>query len=232
MDVSSTPSTDALFYNRGAASIAHDIYRAHKFVEADTSMLGGLGERYFSHPFVVSHQGLRGGPVRSHLRSIVGDDGEPTASNLDLVRPATVQRIIFDSPEGNRAVGVTYVLNDAPTSTGGGDPAPVFAPLAPWGRVILAGGALMSPRLLMLSGVGPFQRHDEIFADGFSVPFHTCPLRATGPGGVDPWTPRVKGTRNIDVVDDSFHPAPLSAHPVATIMAVAEKASDILSRLL
>jgi hypothetical protein len=30
----------------------------------------------------------------------------------------------------------------------------------------------MSPRLLMLSGVGPFQRHDEIFADGFSVPFH------------------------------------------------------------
>jgi choline dehydrogenase-like flavoprotein len=443
MDVSSTPSTDALFYNRGAAGIAHDIYRAHKFVEADTSMLGGLGERYFSHPFVVSHHGLRGGPVQSHLTSIVGDDGESTAGNLDLVRLAAVQRIIFDSPEGSRAVGVTYVFNDATTSPGGGDPAPVFAPLAPWGRVILAGGALMSPRLLMLSGVGPFHRHDEIFADGFSVPFHidnpdigtslfdhvatsvtfeysgappfnayhygdyaanaadlsqyagarsgpyaqygpvsvmqeyvdprfdlgrarrghrrqpnvevfvnpfgvgaaggpyngpknltalamllrprasglmqidkdgfvkyppiyltdaqdlelmtesifqllamfrdnrdlqlvfgpggrshpnlrpdriddvreyvrgwdpvdgvfytrliinhwggTCPLRATGPGGVDPWTLRVKGTRNIHVVDASLHPAPLSAHPVATIMAVAEKASDILSRLL
>jgi hypothetical protein len=26
----------------------------------------------------------------------------------------------------------------------------------------------------------------------------------------------------------SLHPTPLSAHPVATIMAVAEKASDVL----
>jgi choline dehydrogenase len=56
--------------------------------------------------------------------------------------------------------------------------------------------------------------------------------RATGPGGVDPWTLRVKGTRDIHVVDASLHPAPLSAHPMATIMAVAEKASDILRRLL
>ena len=76
-----------------AGSIAHEIYRAHKFVEADTSMLGGLGERYFSHPFVVSHHGLRGGPVRSHLRSIVGDDGEPTASNLDLVRVVDINAL-------------------------------------------------------------------------------------------------------------------------------------------
>jgi choline dehydrogenase-like flavoprotein len=60
----------------------------------------------------------------------------------------------------------------------------------------------------------------------------TCPLRTTGPGGGDPWTLRVKGTRNIHAMDASLYPAPLSAHPVATIMAVAEKASDILSRLL
>ena len=59
----------------------------------------------------------------------------------------------------------------------------------------------------------------------------TCPLR-TGPGGVHPETLRVKGTRNIHVVDASLHPAPLSAHPVATIMAVAERASHILSRQL
>ena len=53
----------------------------------------------------------------------------------------------------------------------------------------------------------------------------TCPVG----GGVDPATLRVDRTRNIHVVDASLHPAPLSAHPVATIMAVAEKASDILS---
>jgi hypothetical protein len=30
----------------------------------------------------------------------------------------------------------------------------------------------MSPRLLLQSGVGSFHRKDEIFPDGFSVPFH------------------------------------------------------------
>jgi hypothetical protein len=34
------------------------------------------------------------------------------------------------------------------------------------------------------------------------------------------------------VIDASLHPAPLSAHPVATIMVVAEKASDVLTRQL
>lgn len=57
----------------------------------------------------------------------------------------------------------------------------------------------------------------------------TCPLRKGGRKGTDPETLLVKGTQNIHVVDASLHPAPLSAHPVATIMAVAEKASDILS---
>jgi hypothetical protein len=37
---------------------------------------------------------------------------------------------------------------------------------------VLAAGALMSPRLLLQSGVGSFHRQDEIFPDGFSVPFH------------------------------------------------------------
>ena len=58
----------------------------------------------------------------------------------------------------------------------------------------------------------------------------TCPLRNGKRRGTDPDTLLVKGTQNIHVVDASLHPEPLSAHPVATIMAVAEKASDILSR--
>lgn len=56
----------------------------------------------------------------------------------------------------------------------------------------------------------------------------TCPLLRGRRSGVDPSTLLVKGTENIHVVDASLHPTPLSAHPVATIMAVAEKASDVL----
>ena len=161
MHVSDIPSTDGVFYNAGASTIVGDIYRAHGFAEADTSVLGGLGDRYFSRAFVVTASGARGGPVRSHLTAIVGPDGRSTRPNFEIVPFATVQRIIFDPPAGDVAIGVEY---SAQTRS--------FAALAPGGILVLAGGALMTPRLLLLSGVGPFARHDEIFHDGFSVPFH------------------------------------------------------------
>jgi choline dehydrogenase-like flavoprotein len=137
-------------------------------MEVDTSTLGGLGERYFSAPYVVSHQGLRGGPVRSLLSSVVDTGGQSKAVNLDLLGFSKVQRIVFGNAQRDEAAGITY-LPQPPASPA---PAPIFVPLAPEGRIILAAGALMSPRLLLLSGAGPFHLHDQIFDDGFSVPFH------------------------------------------------------------
>ncbi len=162
MKVSDVPSTDGLFYNAGASTIAADIYRSQGFSEANTSVLGGLGDRYFSRAYVVSQDGMRGGPVRSHLTSIVGPGGESIRRNLTLIPFAKVERIIFDATANNRAAGLTYATPDGVR----------FAALVRGGRIVLAGGALMTPRLLLLSGVGPFAKHDEIFSDGFSVPFH------------------------------------------------------------
>jgi len=197
MHVSDVPSTDQLFYNDGASRIVGDIYRAHGFKEVDTRVLGGLGDRYFSRAYVVSQDGLRGGPVRTHLTSIVGSDGESTRPNLDVIRFAKVERIVFGAFDSHQAVGITYVARqssqDLPASAPqekfpaflgvrvGSEPADLpaegqgsatFVRLTEDGRIILAAGALMTPRLLLLSGVGPVQRHDEIFVDGFSVPFH------------------------------------------------------------
>ncbi len=197
MKVSDTPSTDHHFYNDGADQIVADIYKDHGFKEVNTTILGGHGDRFFSHPYVVSQNGKRGGPVHSYLTSIIGSDGESTRRNLDLIHFAKVERIIFDEYDRDKAIGVTYVtrqssqdlpletqpedfpaLLDIPTGTPQDVLPPVtdgvtrFAALARHGRIILAAGALMSPRLLLLSGVGPFAKHDEIFADGFSVPFH------------------------------------------------------------
>jgi cellobiose dehydrogenase (acceptor) len=165
MHVSDVPSTDGAFYNAGASRIVGDIYRAAGFVDADTTLLGGLGERYFSRAYVVSDRGARGGPVRSHLTSIVGPLGASTRANFEIIPFARAERIIFHPAARHVAAGVTYAV----TRSDGGVR---FLALAPGGRIVLAAGALMTPRLLLLSGVGPVAKHDEIFADGVSVPFH------------------------------------------------------------
>ncbi|MGA6973835.1 MAG: GMC oxidoreductase, partial [Candidatus Binatus sp.] len=48
-----------------------------------------------------------------------------------------------------------------------------------------------------------------------------------GPGGVNPTTLIVRGTTNVAVVDASLIPTIVPAHPVGTIMAVADRAGDI-----
>ncbi|HVY55093.1 MAG TPA: GMC family oxidoreductase, partial [Thermodesulfobacteriota bacterium] len=56
----------------------------------------------------------------------------------------------------------------------------------------------------------------------------TAPL-TDGPGGVDPETLILRGTENVAVVDASLIPTIVPAHPVGTIMAVADRAADILT---
>jgi choline dehydrogenase-like flavoprotein len=50
-----------------------------------------------------------------------------------------------------------------------------------------------------------------------------------GPGGVDPATLLLRGTQNVAVVDASLIPTIVPAHPVGTIMAVADRAADMLA---
>src|SRR5262249_52383593 len=52
---------------------------------------------------------------------------------------------------------------------------------------------------------------------------------STGNGGVDPTSLILKGTKNVAVVDASLIPTIVPAHPVGTIMAVADRAGDILA---
>jgi choline dehydrogenase len=80
------------------------------------------------------HRGRRLSASRAYLHPIMGK-----RKNLTVETRAFVTRIIFD---GGRAVGVEYVPRGGGTRT-------VLA-----GEVILAGGAINSPQLLQLSGVG------------------------------------------------------------------------------
>jgi len=50
-----------------------------------------------------------------------------------------------------------------------------------------------------------------------------------GAGGVDPATLVLRGTKNVAIVDASLLPTSVAAHPVGTIMAVADRAGDMLA---
>ena len=72
-----------------------------------------------------------------------------TSDDLTIRPDVTAKRILFDGTEGRpRAIGVEVVSGDE-----------VFVVEA--GEVILSAGAIASPQLLMLSGVGPKQHLEE-----------------------------------------------------------------------
>jgi len=71
-------------------------------------------------------------------------------ANLKIETGADVQRLLF---EGKRAVGVEYRKNGA-----------LHRPAAK-AEVIVCGGAVSSPKLLMLSGVGPAQELNKVGID-------------------------------------------------------------------
>lgn len=173
MNVTNKPSADGKHYLSAGADAVHAAYKKNGFAEKDSSVLGGIGDRYYSYPYVVSKNGLRGGPVEAYLESIVDERGESRVANFTIFRLCKVDKILFDSKVKNKAVGVSLVrrkeLKDLDNS---GEKKAEVALLKSGGRVILAAGALITPRLLLLSGIGPKARAGEIYKDGFSAPIH------------------------------------------------------------
>ena len=80
------------------------------------------------------------------------------------------------------------------------------------------------------------QRHRSV-TGGWGVCFNKLIINhfgvtvalSNGPGGADPKTLIVRGTTNVAVVDASLIPTSVVAHPVGTIMAIDDRASDILA---
>lgn len=104
----------------------------------------------FSQTMVTQRAGRRWSTADGYLR--------PAASrtNLTIRSGATATRVLFD---GNRAVGVEYRQGDT-TRT-----------VTAHREVVLCGGAVNSPQLLMLSGIGD---RDELARHGIDV-VHHCP---------------------------------------------------------
>ncbi len=106
-----------------------------------TEDYNGAVQDGFARLQVNVHQGRRRSAAVAYLHPSLG------RPNLDLEVAAHVTRVVFD---GSRAVGVDYVQ--------GGATHRVMAER----EVILSGGAINSPQVLMLSGVGPADHLAEI----------------------------------------------------------------------
>jgi cellobiose dehydrogenase (acceptor) len=90
----------------------------------------------FGHTSYDYCNGQRGGPVTTYLQSAL------QRPNFSLQSNVTVSRAVRT---GSRATGVRAVVDGVETTIN----------LSPNGRVVLSGGAIFSPALLMQSGIGP-----------------------------------------------------------------------------
>ena len=99
-----------------------------------TEDMNGFQQEGFGRMDMTIHKGLRWSAARAFLRPVL------KRPNLTVETGALTTRVLFD---GSRATGVEYRQ--------GGRTRTVLAER----EVILAGGAINSPQLLMLSGVGP-----------------------------------------------------------------------------
>jgi choline dehydrogenase len=110
---------------------------------AGTDDVNGYRQEGFA-PFDRNvHRGRRLSAARAYLRPIMGGPVGGGRRNLTVVTRALVTRVEFD---GTRAVGVEYTSGGG---RGGGRARRVRA-----GQVVLCGGAINTPQLLQLSGVG------------------------------------------------------------------------------
>jgi choline dehydrogenase len=136
-------------------ALQNPLYAA--FVEAGkqagypaTDDVNGYQQEGFGRMDMTVHRGRRCSAARAYLRPAM------KRPNLQVLTDVAVSRIVFD---GRRAVGVDY-------QRGG---AAVHAQARR--EVILAGGAINSPQLLKLSGIGP---QEELRAQGIEV-VHDAP---------------------------------------------------------
>ena len=129
-------SNDHMFYEQSGYTPAKNwLVNGAGYSEVEINTASANKAKVFGHPIYDYINGQRGGPVISYLQTAL------TRSNFHLQSGTWVTRVIRT---GSKATGVV-VSSGGVTSN---------IALSATGRVILSGGALKSPELLMKSGIG------------------------------------------------------------------------------
>lgn len=101
----------------------------------------------FGRPYFAYEGGQRSGPVKTYLQTAL------SRSNFHLMSGVQVKRVVRN---GAKATGVVATINGAETTFHA----------AARGQVVLCSGALFSPQLLMLSGIGPADSLSNLSSNG------------------------------------------------------------------
>lgn len=132
----SKPSLDGLYYEQSGYTAAKQwLVTNAGYTELDINANAARKTKVFGHPVYDYANGKRGGPVISYLQKAL------KRPNFQLQSGAWVQRI---ARTGSQATGVVVSIGGTISTI----------PLSSKGRVIVSGGALKSPELLMKSGIG------------------------------------------------------------------------------
>ncbi|KAL8951008.1 MAG: hypothetical protein Q9222_002984 [Ikaeria aurantiellina] len=130
------PSLDGLYYEQSGYTAGKQwLVTNAGYSELDINANSARKTKVFGRPVYDYSNGQRGGPVTTYLQAAL------KRSNFHLQSGAWVQRVVRN---GQTATGVIANISGATTTIS----------LTAKGRVIISGGALKSPELLMKSGIG------------------------------------------------------------------------------
>ena len=130
------PSQDGKFYLQSGYDAAKEwLVDTAGYENVEINGESDKKTRVFGRPAYNYEGGQRSGPVKTYLQSALG------RPNFSLVTGARVTRVTRD---GEVAKGVDVVMNGTEMTI----------EVCKTGKVVLSGGALFSPQLLMLSGIG------------------------------------------------------------------------------
>ncbi|KAI9039674.1 FAD/NAD(P)-binding domain-containing protein [Aspergillus affinis] len=146
------PSTDGKRYDQGLHTILSNFFSNLGWKAVDMITQANEKHQTYSYPSWNLKDLKRAGPVRTYLPLA------QKSENFSLRLRAKVLRVVRD---GSKVTGVEVQLASGRTE---------IVPLAPHGRVVLAAGALSSPRVLFNSGIGPKKQIETAQKSGIKVP--------------------------------------------------------------
>ncbi|KAF3035596.1 hypothetical protein E8E12_007622 [Didymella heteroderae] len=135
-----TPSADGKLYDNDVREIVSKFFALGGYTQVDTNEEPDKKYKVWSYPALSTDQGFRAGPVRTYL---------PIAEKLPNFTLQLYTKVIRAVRTGPLVTGVEVESTTGQRS---------IISVNKGGKVILAAGAMSSPRFLFNSGIGPLEQ--------------------------------------------------------------------------